>query len=296
MNASNPREKFVVAGGFKTRYVEGGGERDIPVVLLHDGGFGATAETSWEGVMQRLVQAGHHVIALDMLGFGGTEKAHFFDRTPVQYRSQHILAFCAELRIARAHFVGTSFGGTLLMRALTMKEAWPFASACSIAGTGGPWRVPEAMAAISEYDGTLDSMAKIVSCIADPAHSSFDYPSYLLQRHAASLIPGHYASLAAARLRAPWEDGVPSAQADAYPGSLAGCNVPLLLIEATEDPTCQPNWPANITKVLPSARVERVSGRHSPNIDRPDVVAEILIAWFEQSLAQAPGEKSHVHS
>lgn len=283
MSNTQLNEKYVLAGGFKTRYLEGGSADSVPVVLLHDGGFGACAEITWGGVAPLLVKAGYRVVIPDMLGFGGTEKAYFFDRSPVAFRMKHVGDFCAALSIRNAHFVGTSFGGTLLMRALAIKpHPWPIASGCSIAGTGGPWRVPEAMARLAEFDGSVEAISRLVSMIADPDHEGFDCGSYVKERHARSLVPGHYAALSAARLQAPWEQAGPSAQADAYPASLEGCSVPLLLVEALDDPTCQPGWPANIQKVLPSAKAQRIAGRHSPNVDRPKLVADLLLRWLEE--------------
>ncbi|MGK6310729.1 alpha/beta fold hydrolase [Variovorax sp. DT-64] len=282
-------EKYIVAGGFKTRYLEAGTADGVPVVLLHDGGFGACAETSWGGVAPLLVQAGYRVLIPDLLGFGGTDKAYFFDRSPVAFRMKHVSDFCAAISLHRAHFVGTSFGGTLLMRALAMRPyQWPMASACSIAGTGGPWRVPEAMAKLAEFDGSVEAITRLVAMIADPAHEGFDHEAYVKERHARSLVPGHYAALSAARLQASWEQSGPSAQADAYPNSLAGCTVPLLVVEPADDPSCQPGWPSHIQKVLPDAKVEKISGRHSPNIDRPQLVADLLLRWFEQVRESQP--------
>ena len=283
MNQYSLSEKYIHAGGFKTRYLEGGTASGLPVVLLHDGGWGASAEATWGSVAPLLVQAGHRVLVPDLLGFGGTDKAYFFDRSPVAFRIQHLADFCAALGLQGAHFVGTSFGGTLLMRALAATPCpWPVASACSIAGTGGPWRVPEAMASLATFDGTVEAMARLVATIADPGYPGFDAQAYVQARHASALVPGHYAALAAPRLQAPWEQDAASPQADAYPGSLQGCEVPLLLIEPEQDPTCQPGWASRIQATVPHAQVLTMPGRHSPNIDRPAAVAGLLLDWLDR--------------
>jgi len=285
MTTDRYSEKWILAGGFNTRYLEAGPENGSPVVLLHDGGFGGSSDMSWSGVIPSLVDAGYRVLAPDMLGFGGTDKAYFFDRSPTEFRAVHVAAFCAALGLSGVHFVGTSFGGTLMMRALTMNPIpWPIASACSIAGTGGPWRVPEAMAKLVDFDGTEVSLGQnVISCIADPDYQGFDFNTYVKERYAQALLPGHFAALTAARLTAPWEAKGPSAQADAYPGSLKDCKVPLLLVAPSEDPTCQPNWPANIQEVMPSVQVATISGRHSPNVDRPDLVVQLLVDWLSRA-------------
>lgn len=276
-------EKWINAGGLNTRYLEAGDENAQPVILLHDGGFGGSADTSWAGVIPDLAKAGFRVLAPDMLGYGGTDKVYFFDRSPTEFRALHIGNFCTALGINNVHFVGTSFGGTLVLRALTMKTTpWPFASACSISGTGGPWRVPEAMAKLGEYDGTIESMDKnLMPIIVDPDYEGFDCGSYLQKRHAQSLIPGHFGALAAARLTAPWENR-PAPAKDTFPASLSGCQVPVLLVEPEDDPSCEPNWGAKIQEVIPTARVEKISGRHTPNVDRPQLVVDTLVNWINQ--------------
>ncbi|PNG48887.1 MULTISPECIES: alpha/beta fold hydrolase [unclassified Variovorax] len=297
MNQHQLTEKYITAGGFKTRYLEGGSVDGVPVVLLHDGGWGARAETTWGGVAPILLEAGYRLLVPDLLGFGGTEKAYFFDKSPVAFRMKHVADFCAAVGCSSAHFVGTSFGGTLLMRALAAKPCpWPVASACSIAGTGGPWRVPEAMGKLADFDGSVDSIARLVSMIAEPGYPGFDSETYIKERHASALVPGHYAALSAARLQAPWEQSAQSAQADAYPGSLQGCEIPLMLIEPEQDPTCQPGWPSKIKEVLPEAEVQTISGRHSPNVDRPELVARMLLGWLDRvGSRKAEGSVKRLH-
>lgn len=283
MSNTQLTEKFIQASGFRTRYLEGGSPAAMPVVLLHDGGYGGGAESSWAGVAPGLVSAGYRVIIPDMLGFGGTDKVYFFDRSPVAFRIKHIADFCADLGLSGTHFVGNSFGGTLIMRALALQELpWSFASACSIAGTGGPWRIPAAMAKISEFDGSEESMGRLVTFMCEPTAPGFDFEGYVKQRYARALAPGQYAALAAARLLPPWEEAKKPAPADAYPGSLENCRVPLLIVEATEDATCQSGWPAHIQQVLPTVSVEKISGRHCPNVDRPAVVCDLLARWFRR--------------
>ena len=59
--------KFILVEGMRTHYFEGG--RGFPMVLLHSGEFGASAELSWEFTLPALSQH-FHVVAPDWLGFG----------------------------------------------------------------------------------------------------------------------------------------------------------------------------------------------------------------------------------
>src|SRR6201994_2565282 len=92
--------------GLSTHYLEAG-DGD-PVVLLHGGEFGVSAEIAWEATIPALAER-YRVLAPDMLGFGESAKViDFNDGRGMRIR--HIAKFCDELRIAAAHFVGNSMG------------------------------------------------------------------------------------------------------------------------------------------------------------------------------------------
>lgn len=100
---------FVELDGVRVRYVEAG--QGTPVVLIH--GFASSLET-WDAVIPRLVEAGHRVIALDLRGFGWT------DRPPGDYSSEAqarlVLALMDHLDVQRASIVGHSYGGGVALR------------------------------------------------------------------------------------------------------------------------------------------------------------------------------------
>jgi pimeloyl-ACP methyl ester carboxylesterase len=100
---------FVTLDGVRVRYVDEG--TGTPVVLIH--GFASSLET-WSTVMPALVRAGHRVVALDLRGFGWT------DRPPGDYSSEAqarlVLALMDRLGIARAAVVGHSYGAGVTLR------------------------------------------------------------------------------------------------------------------------------------------------------------------------------------
>ena len=64
-------ERFVDAAGIRTRILEeGSGDA---VVLIHGGGAGADAEGNWKTTIP-LFSKERRVIAVDMVGFGKTDK------------------------------------------------------------------------------------------------------------------------------------------------------------------------------------------------------------------------------
>ena len=73
------QRKTVLVDGLVTGYLEAG--QGDPVVLLHGGEFGVSAEIGWEHNIAALA-AHHRVLAPDMLGFGESAKVDRLQRRP----------------------------------------------------------------------------------------------------------------------------------------------------------------------------------------------------------------------
>lgn len=87
---------------------EGQGE---PVLLLH--GFGASSY-SWRKVMPDLAEE-YRVVALDLLGFGWTERPENGRPFTRDHQVRLVLGVMDALGIERAHIVGHSYGGSITM-------------------------------------------------------------------------------------------------------------------------------------------------------------------------------------
>ena len=147
--------------GLVTGYLEAG--QGDPVVLLHGGEFGATAELGWEHNIAALA-AHHRVLALDMLGFGRSAKVvDFNDGRGIRIR--HIARFCAELGVESAHFVGNSMGAiNLLVDATSDAPILPMRTMVAICG-GGDIQRNSHVDALYDYDATLPGMRRIVEAL-----------------------------------------------------------------------------------------------------------------------------------
>ena len=106
-------DRFIEVGGIRTHYLEAGDGH--PLILLHSGEFGASAEVSWEFSIGPLSKH-FRVIAPDWLGFGQSAKIFSFDGM-AGFRIQTISAVLRAIGIETAHFVGNSMGGGQLARA-----------------------------------------------------------------------------------------------------------------------------------------------------------------------------------
>jgi hypothetical protein len=127
MCAAQFETKHIVAGGFNTRYLEAGDRTKPTLILIHDGAFGTTAELCWNGILGALSRD-YRLLAPELLGWGGTDKVVYFDRSPYAARIPHIAAFVRQVGVESADYLGVSFGGSLIMRA-TVAPAIPGGSA-----------------------------------------------------------------------------------------------------------------------------------------------------------------------
>ncbi len=109
---------FVRVEGARLHYQEFGENHAPALVLIH--GFTAS-HFVWNKVAPRLAEAGFHVVAVDLVGFGYSEKPRWFDYSiPAQARV--VSRFMNTLGIGRATLVGSSYGGAV---SLTMALDYP---------------------------------------------------------------------------------------------------------------------------------------------------------------------------
>src|SRR5579859_7458138 len=192
------RSRFIDVDGMRTHYLEAG--EGYPLVLLHSGEFGACAELSWEYLIPSLARH-FRVIAPDWLGFGQTAKVHDF----VSKRSRmfaHLERFIKVMALEKAHFVGNSMGGTYLLQlAADAGFRLPVDRLAAISG-GGFIPENEFRQRLLDYDCTKAGMVALLEAIFEDPVWSGD-PDYVRRRHALSIAPGAWESIAAARFRSP---------------------------------------------------------------------------------------------
>lgn len=265
--------KTMSVDGLVTSYLEAG-EGD-PVVLLHGGEFGASAELGWERNIAALA-ARYRVLAPDQLGFGGSAKViDFVDGRGMRIR--HVARFCELLGVESAHFVGNSMGAiNLLTDATSDSPLWPVRSAVIICG-GGEIQQNEYFEALQNYDATLPAMRRIVEALFfDPAYPADD--DYVRRRHESSTAPGAWEAIAAARFRRPGATPSPTpSSARAY----ERIRVPTLVVEGGGDQLLPAGWSAQIAKQIDGARSVVVDDAgHCPQIEQPSVVNQLLMDFL----------------
>ncbi len=271
--------KTVLVDGLVTSYLEAG-EGD-PVVMLHGGEFGASAELGWERNIAALA-ARHRVLVPDQLGFGESAKViDFIDGRGMRIR--HVARFCEVLGIESAHFVGNSMGAINLLADTTSDAPLlPVRTLVIICG-GGQIQQNRHFEALQQYDATLPAMRRIVEALFyNPGYPADE--DYVRRRYESSIAPGAWEAVAAARFRRP--DAAPSATpstARAY----ERIGVPTLVVEGGGDKLLPAGWAAEIAGQIEGARSMVVDeAGHCPQIERSSVVNELLLDFFETVSAQ----------
>ncbi len=259
--------------GLETSYLEAGS--GDPLVLLHGGEFGASAELGWERVIDSLART-HRVIAPDILGFGESAKVvDFVDGRGIRLRQ--VAALCAHLGIVKADFVGNSMGAVmLLVDAASESPILPVRRMVAMCG-GGEILQNEHSTALFEYDATFEGMRRIVRALfLDPSVPADD--AYVQRRYDSSVRPGAWESVAAARFRRPGYQSAGAGSEVPY-GRIA---VPTLLVEGAGDKLKPHGWAAALAEQIPGSSSTVVEGAgHCPQLERPDAVVSLVIEWME---------------
>ena len=100
---------FVEVDGATVHYQEFGDAGDQTLILIH----GYTASTYvWRSVAPLLADANFHVIAVDLLGFGYSDKPAWFEYS-IASQARMIERFMDRMGIGRAILVGSSYGGAV---------------------------------------------------------------------------------------------------------------------------------------------------------------------------------------
>lgn len=265
--------KSVVVDGLVTGYLEAGvGD---PVVLLHGGEFGASADLGWERTVGALARR-YRVLAPDMLGYGRSAKViDFVDGRGMRIR--HIARFCEVMGVGSAHFVGNSMGAVNLLTDVTSSApVLPVRSLVLICG-GGQIQRNEHADALYDYDGSVEAMRRIITALFHDSAYVAD-AAYVERRHASSTAPGAWEAIAAARFRRPGLEPPPSPSTDrAYDRITA----PALVIEGGADKLLPRGWAADIAGRISGARSAVVADAgHCPQVERPEAVNELLLEFL----------------
>jgi pimeloyl-ACP methyl ester carboxylesterase len=268
------QRKTMSVDGLTTGYLEAG-EGD-PVVLLHGGEFGASAELGWEHNICELA-AHYRVLAPDMLGYGDSAKVIDFVNGRGM-RIRHVARFCEVLGIGAAHFVGNSMGAINLLNDATSAAPLLRARSLIIICGGGEIQQNKHFEALQEYDATWAAMRRIVEALFyDPGYPADE--EYVGRRYESSTAPGAWEAVAAARFRRPGSARPP---APSSTRAYERIEVPTLVVEGGNDKLLPPGWAAEIAEQIDGARsVVVASAGHCPQVEQAATVNDLLLEFLD---------------
>ena len=264
---------FATLHGVRVRYVDRG--EGPPVVLLH--GFASALET-WSGVMPAL-QPRHRVVALDLKGFGWTDRPAG-DYGP-QAQARLVVALLDHLGIAQADVVAHSWGASVALalaadqpdrvRRVALYDAWAldvqlptFFRWARVGGVG------EALFGLFYAERPEDRIARAFFDPTTLTEAFLDEVRRALER------PGTTAAaLAAAR----------GQRFDELEARWRTVRQPVLLLWGENDAVSWPADGARLQHLLPDARL-RMYPRcgHFPMIEAPVASTADLVAFLDGGL------------
>lgn len=186
MSSSAWERCFVSAGGIRTHYLQAGSPDSAAIVLLHGGGAGADSVGNWRYTLP-LFARDFRVIALDMVGFGATDKPDPAEYTYSQAgRNAHLADFLCALDLGPAVLVGNSMGGaTALGVAMERPE---LVKALVLMGSAGlNAEISESLKPIVFYDFTFEGMRRLVEALTGPRFRASE--ELVRLRHEVSIEP-----------------------------------------------------------------------------------------------------------
>lgn len=160
--------RYLEVDGIRTHYLEAGSGPTL--VLIHGGGAGADAWGNWRGCIP-LYAANFRVVAVDMVGFGRTDKPDPAGYAYTQEsRNAHMAAFIERLGGGAVNLIGNSMGGaTTLGVAMRRPELVRKMVLMGSAGIAVDNPDPEARKALA-FDFTREGMHRLMGALAGPRY------------------------------------------------------------------------------------------------------------------------------
>ena len=266
--------RYLDAGGIRTHFIEAG--QGETVVLVHGGGPGADGYGNWYDCLPR-VAAHFHTGAVDMLGFGRTEKP---DPAQFEYsqsaRNRHLAAFVDALGVGAVTLVGNSMGGCSSLGVAA--EHPDRVRRLVLMGAAGIHNKGQAAAvkALASYDGTPEAMQAVVDALTHPSYQVD--PALLQYRVDMSL---HSDTVEAQKASMGWVMKHGLYYEDDF---IAQVRTPALVVGGKDDPIVTPEQIYRFLELLDNSwgHVMPHTG-HWVMMERPEEFSELCIRFIQQT-------------
>lgn len=258
-------------------HVERYGHGGTPIILLH--GFG-TCTFLWRHVAPLLAEAGHTAYAIDLIGYGESDRPPDAD-FGIAAQAEYLDAAMTALRLARAVIVGNDLGGDVALRlAATRPDR---VEKLVLINTPAFDEIPArditalqrstARFAVQVTRGVLGAAALLQTVLEESVATPAHMPTRLVARYLAPFAGhdgvNHFLSLGAAIRRADIDDL-----------ALDEVKAPTLVIRGDRDPWVGADVAQRLARELPSARLARIANaaRLVPE-EAPEELAELLVEF-----------------
>lgn len=251
--------------------------RGPTVLLLH--GLGESSFT-WYEIVPRLAER-HRVIALDLKGFGRSEKPHDEDYT-ADDQAALVARFIVAMKLDGVSLVGHSFGGTVALKTALAPEIIGTQRVRRIAAIGAP-ALPGSTAPhldLVKLPAVPDLVAQALSpeflarvLLREAMGGKDDVNEQTIEGYAAPYREPEamHAFLATARSIVEEKDEKAVAK------RLKQLSLPVLVVWCRKDPIVPLRAGRKLAATLPSARLRIIDGcHHLPQHERPGALVKVL--------------------
>jgi pimeloyl-ACP methyl ester carboxylesterase len=233
----------VDASGIRTHYWDyGSGE---PLLLLHGSGPGVSAWANWRLNMEPLAERGHRVLALDLVGFGYTERPDDVYYSLDTWRD-HVWSFLKAMNLQRVAIVGNSLGGRIAL-AMAAQHPERISRMVLMGAPGVGMTLTEGLKALRAYQPSEQNMRQmLLDCFA--VDKSIITDDLVKTRYEASMAPGAFEAYTEmfSERHAGSQLGITEEQARAI-------DTRALLLHGREDKVVPVDVAWNMVRLLPNA-------------------------------------------
>lgn len=259
-------------GGIGTNYIQAGS--GAPLILIHGSGPGVTAYANWRGVIPDLAE--HFTCyAPDTLGFGYTDFPPDICGFAMDRWINHLIGFMDALGIAKAHFIGNSYGGALTL-ALAIRHPQRVGRIVLMGAAGLRFDVTPGLEQVWGYQPSLDAMCGLMTTFAhDPALVKDEI---VRSRYEASIRPGAQEAFASL-FPAPYQRWLDELASDE--DALRALPHPALVIHGREDAIVPVAQGIRFNQLLANSELHVFGGcGHWTQIERRDRFVELVLPFL----------------
>lgn len=274
MTATIAESKTIDAGGIRTSYLEAGSGE--PVLMLHGSGPGVSGTANWRLNIGPLSQH-FHVLAPDIVGFGGTERP---DDVVYSLRSwtDHVWAFLDANGIGRTAIVGNSLGGRIALQ--MAGDAPERISRMVLMGSPGVGMTPtEGLAALRAYEPSHDAMRHMLKTYF-AVNPDLITEELVKIRYEASIADGAFEAYRAMFFDPKHKGSELAITAE----EVRAITTPTLLVHGREDKVVPLAVSITMLDLLPNADLHVFSRcGHWTQIERADEFSTLVADYLERS-------------